>query len=526
MNCILIKVLIVDDEKLTREILANHIPWQKFGEVVIKEADDGINGYNACIDFKPDIVISDIKMPRMNGIEMVEKILESYNFCKFIFLSGYSDKEFLKSAIKLKAVSYVEKPIDIEETTEAIQAAITEAEHQKHINGNLFPVLTKEITLSLIYQKVERASICTKLQNLGYDFPVEGTFFSAVVSINSAYEDQGILSLDLRNDFIKFIMPIFINYEKQMLVAIKDKDYIIMHFSCKSEDEIKHYLHLISTISEAFLNTESPKVYQFSMGIGTLAKGIENIYSSYETAVIALKRCFFKKINEVNYYKEQIDASYVFSENSLNTFTEYIKKQEVTKAIIEIKKMINEIKTHENTLPEYIKSKFLQIILNLLRIAEDRNELVLQNYCKISINGLTKAETLSIIEGIMVNLVNVFFEKLNQSDNQDVIASINNFILHNYSDMELSLNSIAEKLYLTINYLCFIYKKETGKTINQYITEVRIEKAKELLRTTDYKLYSIANKVGYQDGKYFSKVFLKVVGMKPSDYRERQRDEQ
>ena len=108
-------VLIVDDEKMPREILHHYIPWEEYGVRSVYEAQDGESALELASEKKPDIIISDIKMPRRNGLSLAEEVRRILPDCQFIFLSGYSNKEYLKGAIRLKAASYVEKPIDLDE---------------------------------------------------------------------------------------------------------------------------------------------------------------------------------------------------------------------------------------------------------------------------------------------------------------------------------------------------------------------------------------------------------------------------
>ena len=137
----MIKVLIVDDEIFTRQGIIAEIPWSKLGLIEIEQAYDGINALEVARAFNPDILLTDVRMPRMNGIELSFKLRELYPTCEIIFLSGYSDKEYLKSAIKLKAVSYVEKPIDIEELqmaiTNAIALKLKETENTQNVKNDI-----------------------------------------------------------------------------------------------------------------------------------------------------------------------------------------------------------------------------------------------------------------------------------------------------------------------------------------------------------------------------------------------------
>lgn len=121
-------VLIVDDEAMPRKVLKEHLPWESLKIAQIVQASDGLEAIEQARLYKPDIIISDVKMPRMNGLEMASEIRGFCPQCQFIFLSGYSDKEYLKSAIRLKAASYVEKPIDLEEIEEALTEVVSELE--------------------------------------------------------------------------------------------------------------------------------------------------------------------------------------------------------------------------------------------------------------------------------------------------------------------------------------------------------------------------------------------------------------
>ena len=121
-------VLVVDDEKMPREILRDSLPWEELRVDRVEEAEDGAQALELARPHRPDIVISDVKMPRMNGLELAGAVREMYPDCQFIFLSGYTDKEYLKGAIKLRAASYVEKPIDLEEVAAVLREVTAELE--------------------------------------------------------------------------------------------------------------------------------------------------------------------------------------------------------------------------------------------------------------------------------------------------------------------------------------------------------------------------------------------------------------
>jgi two-component system, response regulator YesN len=129
----LLKALVIDDEDMTRNILLNFLPWLEMGVESVCEANNGVNALELVSTFVPDIVLCDVRMPKMDGIEFSTHLYELLPDCKIIFLSAYTDKEYLKSAIKLKAVSYIEKPIDLDEITEILKQAIAECLERKSI---------------------------------------------------------------------------------------------------------------------------------------------------------------------------------------------------------------------------------------------------------------------------------------------------------------------------------------------------------------------------------------------------------
>ena len=133
----MIKLLIVDDESFTRQGILETIPWKDLSIYDVKEAFDGENALEILKEFEPDILLTDVRMPRLNGIELSFKTRELYPNCSIIFMSGYSDKEYLKSAIHLKAISYVEKPIDLYELEEALKSAVSEVQKSKILYKNI-----------------------------------------------------------------------------------------------------------------------------------------------------------------------------------------------------------------------------------------------------------------------------------------------------------------------------------------------------------------------------------------------------
>ncbi|MDF2988858.1 MAG: histidine kinase, partial [Eubacterium sp.] len=173
------KLLIVDDEVNTRKGIIGRLPLSEMGITEVCEADDGINGLKAVSAFEPDIILTDVRMPRMDGVEMVYKIREQLPGCQVIFMSGYSDKEYLKSAIELKALNYIEKPINMNELKGALQASISlceEERNKKKLLKTSLSLISNELALQLISRTPDWLSIAGNINAAHLDIPQEGIF--------------------------------------------------------------------------------------------------------------------------------------------------------------------------------------------------------------------------------------------------------------------------------------------------------------------------------------------------------------
>lgn len=238
-------------------------------------------------------------------------------------------------------------------------------------------------------------------------------------------------------------------------------------------------------------------------------------------AVLATQKLFFKGYNKCILYNKYKTDTFEFDENILTLLNEHLRAEEQIQSEMLIKRLFNDIRKNESTNIDYVKNIFYKIILVISVFAKDRNISLFEYDDKYILESVSKANTLDDIEEYVLNLIESIFSTLEKTNNNsDILSKITSYINENFSDENFSINSISQVLNLTPAYLCMVFKRDTYKTINQYITSLRIEKSKEYLITDDIKLYDVAKRVGYKDGKYFTKVFTKHVGISPKKYRE------
>lgn len=494
------KVLIVDDEIFTREGIITMIPWDKLGISEIKQAFDGINALQIAESFKPDILLTDVKMPRMDGIELSFNLRKLYPECQIIFLSGYSDKEYLKSAIKLKAISYVEKPIDLEELQNALENAVSLKSQEFENNENKKTALA----LDLLDINADYIKLKTQFENLTSTKTGDLAFVTILVDI---FTEDTIDGENLKCEFNKIILKNNFN----CISTFKEDNLLMLHLFF-NKDKID-----LANLLESLCNYIKHK-YSYYLCLGRIVESLSEIPESYYSAKYALKRSFFYNYNSIIDFNSLKTNEYKFDPKSIDLFLEALESENRQNCLLIINRVTSDISQCENTPVNSVKDIYYKFYLKLFNFSVERR--INFNEKNVPFEYFSSFNTLSEIKDFLIDKVEYVFSCIKQKNlNVDPINSILNYIHENYSDVNLSLQKISGKTYLTSAYICSIFKEHTGKTINNYITEYRINKAKELLKSANMKIVNITSQVGYSDGNYFSKIFKKETGYTPSEYR-------
>jgi two-component system response regulator YesN len=525
-------LLIADDEILTREGIIHALPWEKLGIDTIMQADDGIKGIEAATDCKPDIILTDVRMPNMDGIEMSRQIRRIYQDSKIIFMSGYSDKEYLMSAIQLKAVRYIEKPIKNDELIKAIQESVNECleEQQRQIVEAetlkkldiCIPYIKSEFAIRLLnsndkfdlskeYHKLELANVSP-----------ESEFITVIVKIIDESFKKDFEYTGFRYKVLKNLENFMNIHNLRGISAFKDNSHLITHifFNHKKTKELQENM-LKDLFMKFCFNLDIEKYF---ISIGEKVTGISMVRESYKTAVLALQKAFFESYSNVFYYNEEKSESYVFDEKKIYDFIKFLSEGKRNEAECIIYNLTSEIRKCKNTKINYIKDIYYKFLVEMEINASKYNAITLTG--KINNDYLWKAfnnlQTLDEVMKFVLIRIADYFETLEaRKQDKSSIMKIISYIEKHYMNKDLSVKGISTSVYLSPAYMCTYFKQETGRTINQYITEYRLDKAKELLEEKANRVSDVAEMVGYSDGNYFTKLFKKSLGMTPSEFRER-----
>ena len=520
MVIILIKLLLVDDEENTREGIYSVIPWNTLGVDQIMTADNGINGVEVAKEFWPDILLTDVRMPRMDGIGMAFEIRRFIPDCHIIFMSGYSDKEYLKSAIALSATAYIEKPLDIAELREVIARTVSiiaakrqELKQTQKINQMLnmsIPALKNQLAVSLLRKSAARGTARDYLHIVFPALTYREPFATVLISL---LDEEPIPS----ENTPKLVCEML---EKQLglagiesLVGIKDDQTIVAHLCLQRGEEtvtLEEVRRLCIKWKEML-----ESLCRFMLVIGDPAAHVLEVCESYNSAVITLQKAFYYQPCEVLCSGGATGEIYRFQDATMDKFSALMKEGEPERAESFICNLTDEIRRCDSTPVSLVKdfyAKLFYIIPSPRGIygeqKESERDLIFHSIF------LTEIETL------LLERIRGYFSSENRLYANPMIEKIERYISKFYGDPGLSLTTIAAELNLSSSYLCVLFKKETGMTLNHFITQYRMEQAKQALVQDDAKIKRIANAVGYNDCNYFIKAFKKANGVTPMEYRE------
>ncbi len=512
------KLLIVDDEKLTREGLRDNIPWKNLNIEEVICADDGVHGLEAVHKYHPNIVISDVRMPRMDGITMAEKILNKYPNTSIIFMSGYSDKEYLMAAIKLNVISYVEKPIDNEEIKESVQDAVRKIEFMRRTK-NAENIQRQEqsvrLALSMAQEIIDVQSIKGAIQEL--NLPITDNAYFTTCILETIEPISELKKNDIR-EIIHEVKTMISSYKINFLYAQKHNHYLVIHFYSNNADMERSINRCIAVLGEKIKG-----ISDYFVAMGPCVKGIHRVHQSYNEAVILLQSSFFAEKNTVLRKRDTLRAA-TLDKESMWLLNEAFatKNSNVAKRCAE--KIFQGLKDSQDILPCHVKDMYYKCFIQLEN-AFSKNQILyssdMEEHNSIW-ERISACKTLYELHEMFIQQVDLFFSLLDQeSDMNPMVYQMKEYIHKNIHKEALSVKEISEYAHLSFSYACTLFKEETGKTLNQYITECRMRIAVQMLENSKYTIEEIAIHVGYSDGNYFGKVFKKMKGLSPSEYREK-----
>jgi two-component system, response regulator YesN len=534
------KVLIADDEKWIRKGITTTIDWQKYNIDTVLEAKDGEEALELAKEHKPELIITDIKMPNLDGLEFISEVRKYSENTKIIIISGYSEFEFAKRAIKLGAVDYLMKPIDEIMLDSIISKCINDISEEqdkkldllKNIDSlkEYIPLAQNYYLNLLLSQKGDNIeNICSKLEsmNIGLDFQ-RLTVVSFHIEYNS--EDRNIWEKadGLAKFAIKNVLQEFLEKSYNCYFTDVSEKRIVCFLSVKHREMLNYQQKLDSILSEAVTAVKRFLKCNLAVGIGG-ENSILNVFNSYKESQEALEyKFFYGTVRVFDYIEINKLSKYPITDiinNNYGTLINGIKlgeRQNVLNILEDLFKIV--CLNMDKLNPIEVKAFLMNLTIRIYEALTATDPLMSGFIAAVSEieSSLDNLSTIDEVFMYMKEFVCANLEYTGQHPNKKKksIEDALKYISAHYSE-DITMSSIAKALFLNSSYFSKIFNEYVGQTFSEYITKVRMNYAKELLKVSYLKVYEVAEKVGYSDYRHFSKKFKELMGVSPIEYRDK-----
>lgn len=523
-------VLLVDDEDDVIQVIMKKINWEKLGFSVIGYANNGVKALEIVEEFQPDVVMTDIKMPYMDGMELSKRIKTEYPATKILIFTGFDEFEYAKEAIHLEVEEYVLKPINSSELTKIFKQMKLKLDQE--INGkrnveilqkyymDSLPLLQANFYSTLIEGRIRKEELGKYLSD--YQIAFEGPFFCCLVIHTS--------SRKIPKDMNPMLLSTSVQRQAEERLGER---WRAKSFSYIGNTIFIAQLEMESEISE--LTDECDRFCRYvkrmigavvTVGVGHVCKNILELPQSYSSAKEAVSyRAIFgasRAINIKEIAPQEMNQSGTTNDTELTNLFKVIRMSSAEDIIEAVNKYLDHISFRTKSLQQHHVA-VMELVSALYRFAAN-NDIAMEEYSGDMRNlySILLEMEPDALRKWLIDISLSFRVKLisaRSRSTKSLVSRAKEYVQNNYFDENLSLDSICKVLNVSNSYFSTIFKKEAGDSFIGYLTVYRMERAAQLLVETNEKSYIIARNVGYSDPNYFSYVFKRQYGVSPSKYR-------
>lgn len=505
----MLTVYIADDEDIVRQGLKKIINWRELGFEVCGEANNGLTAYNDIGTMNPDLVLLDIQMPKLQGLDLAGQLREDGFTGRIIILSGYSEFKYAQAAIKCHVDFYLTKPIEEEDLYKAV-INIRQILQKKKLHTEHLSYYQEKAKRKILEEMIrnERKSLASFEYSLG-DLNLQTDLYQ--ILIIGALEP----SSEPFADFCSHLnIPVTSNYIEQL--KIESLEVILL----KGEFIIGRFY----AFKDRYTNEKNTSYF---INAGNVVTGINDIYYSYHEALAIHERRFFFEeqsfIADSDDLPAPSDLKVMFTaEHSRQfgqSFYEHIKLHKIRESKHQIEELQAKLLNSGNS-AEFIKSFLTGMYQYIVHAFQ-------KDYGGNGLDFLTNAEIIQQIHNydVLKDILNFISNEIirmigaiSNFSSEHIVDDIIDYIKHHYSE-DIKLKILAPKFGYNGSYLGKIFNKNVGMSFNDYLHSIRTEKAKGLLLDERYKVYEVSQKVGYKNVDYFHLKFKNYNGCTPNEFR-------
>lgn len=527
----MLRVLLVDDEPFIVQGLMVFIDWKQEGYEIVSIASDGAEALDYLKENEVDLIIADIKMPVMSGLELLEKIrTEKLSEAYFVILSGYSDFSFAQQAIRYECMDYVLKPVEKAELLRVLRKVAKISEHARkdeQNKQNLEHAFLARNLISLLCGKYDEVNLEYVTSHMRLSKGVRYIYLEACESEEVQEHEEGELRklqrrlyqacLDfLKEDGTHCILDVSLN-EKSYDIGFIYCDYMPAGMRCTETEYLNNLQKQLETAIQ----------HPVRMLVGKKVADISALAKSYSTACVLNSLEAFRTKKKMYFYEEEVQihqGGIILCKQSLDALIAAIEQNDK----IHIRKSVDylyEEMQQTGLAGDTVKLNINYLLFQLIHLATEQDNCVNQEEILHYIGESTFEE--GTIRGSSVHLIHFAIEyaeymaQLRKNISRGgVLSDIEKEIRENYAE-NLTLRELSRKYFINSAYLGQLFRKKYGQSFKDYLNNYRMEQAAQRLLRTDDKIYQIAQDVGYKDCDYFINRFIAAKGCTPAKFRRR-----
>ena len=522
------KVIIADDEAPFRRYLRNAVDWAAHGFELAGEARNGLEALELARDIRPDIALVDINMPYMDGLALSEKLREIFPEIVIIIVTGHSEFEYARKALKIGVVDYILKPFSEEELLVVllkVGGSLQKAFEKKFVAQSNAAVL-KERFLNLLISNEYSAKdeeIAKQFMSFGIS-TFTRCFTVASVEIDNLYQrwkDAG--EIQLWKYAVSNVLDEIMKADGNCTIFNGSEGRIISILEFRNELDM-HKLR-VEGVQRACDFIGKHMGFTVTIGVGRTVKGFSSIHNSYKESLAALQNKVAVGNGKVIKYAdlESKSMNVGFYSNEVNEKLQMSLRLNNWEEIEEeLEEVFNYV--HEKNLSWDYTYTILMGLVSICLSFITENGSGIEDVLGSKFSPYSEMRSLESFESICRWIKGMFKKAVEYSNenritkSRKIVETVKEYIENNYGDNDLSVEKIAGSIYINSSYLRKVFKKELNLTVSDCIASIRMQKAKELINSRNIRLADISEMVGYCDASHFSKSFKKHFGMSPSEY--------
>ncbi|MBK8902947.1 MAG: response regulator transcription factor [Anaerolineaceae bacterium] len=518
------KVFLVEDEIVAREGIRDNVNWQAAGFEFCGEAPDGEIALPLIQKSQPDVIITDIKMPFMDGLQLCKLVRQQMPWVKIIILSGHDEFDYAQSAIKLGVTEYLLKPISAREIQSVLQSVATaldqeteERENLQELQSQIKDVLAlqrERLLLQLVVGGVSSTAAIEQCRQIGLDI-IAQHYLVILIKVH-LHEDHGPVDFGRYHEIQRMAANV-VNKHSGAFFTQKSVEELLLIMTGEDAEQLKQDGLFLAGLVQQDIEAETG--YRVAVGVGSVEQRLTDIYHSFAAALTAVtpfpaNKTPCQQSHLAKMLKLETSAVEQYLKSGLiNDFDAFFATH---------LQPLGEAALQSTLIKHYL---FVDLILTAAQIVTaldgEANQVIpVMDDIEGFLANIKTIDQMRQAVSAIFSAVLSFRNNQAQYEKAKLIFQAKAFIDNHFTDPNLLLNEVAATVNLSPSHFSVVFGRETGESFKDYLTRVRIERAKELLRTTSMKCSEVAYQSGYNDPHYFSYVFRKSTGLPPQQFRQ------